>query len=70
MTSNEKFDDLISPKDLAEKFNVSKKTLQNLRYGNDSFFIEGVHYYKFKGQVIMFSKKAILEKLNIPFINN
>lgn len=67
MTALEKFEDLISTEDLAKKFGISKKYIQNLKGEKENFFIEGLHYVKFKGQVTLFSKKAILDKLGLEY---
>lgn len=68
MGSNQLFDDLIAPKDLAVKLGIEPKTLQDMKSKKE--FTEGVHYFKLKRSIIMYSKKALLEMMCINTLNS
>lgn len=65
---NESWDDLVSQKDLADKFNIAIKTIHNMKSVGD--LIEGVHFFKLKGKITMYSKKAIMSKMGVNYINS
>lgn len=62
---NASFDDLISEKDLLEKWGIEKRTLANKRTGANAILQKGIHWFCFSGCRV-YSKEKLLQLLQIP----